>query len=51
MPRKDWFDDYMAYKMCSEDDGSSGKNNSGSGCLPTIIVALLVLGFISLFVR
>ena len=54
MADRDFFDDYIAYKMCCEDENkpSGGGSGSGnSGCLPAIIAVVLVLSLVSLFFR
>ncbi len=55
MSDRDFFDDYIAYKMCCEDEnkpsGGGKGSSSNSGCLTAIIAVVLVLSLVSLFFR
>ena len=48
MPDKDWFDDFMEYKMVteSEDEGNTGNGNN-PGCYTYLLGAVIVLYLIS----
>lgn len=45
---KDWFDDFMEYKMVteSEDENDTGSGNN-PGCFPYLLGAILILYVIS----
>lgn len=49
MSDKDWFDDFMEYKLStsSDDDDSTTPSSSNSGCLPWVIGVFVVLWIIS----
>ena len=40
MSGKDWFDDFMDYKLST---ASEAKESASSGCLPFVIKAILIL--------
>ena len=48
MSDKDWFDDFMEYKMVteSEDENDTGSGNN-PGCFPYLLGAILILYVIS----
>ena len=48
MSDKDWFDDFMEYKMVteSEDENDTGRGNN-PGCFPYLLGAILILYVIS----
>ena len=51
MADKDWFDDFMEYKLSgsSDTDKKEKDSNSQSGCLPWVLGLIVLLWLLRLF--